>query len=173
MLGQMESTAVILLQSWDRQTDILSRLADRVEPGDLALTPAEGESDIAEHLCHIHGTRRFWLSKASPEHLQGKNLLFTQIGEDDWECVRDLDVIRAELAKSARAVGDATRAHLESGVNVGQYEHPVFFLQHMLWHEGWHTGLIMLALRRNGKEPPEAWEDPNIWQLWRGSEAPD
>jgi hypothetical protein len=37
----------------------------------------------------------------------------------------------------------------------------------MVWHDGWHVGLIFLALRLNGQEPREEWEEPNVWGLWR------
>ena len=37
----------------------------------------------------------------------------------------------------------------------------------MVWHDGWHVGLIFLALRLNGQEPPEEWEEPNVWGQWR------
>lgn len=48
-----------------------------------------------------------------------------------------------------------------------RYDNPVLLLQHMIWHDGWHVGLIFLALRLNGQEPPEEWEEPNVWGQWR------
>ena len=36
-----------------------------------------------------------------------------------------------------------------------------------IWHDGWHVGLIFLGLRLNGQEPPEEWEEPNVWGQWR------
>ena len=50
---------------------------------------------------------------------------------------------------------------------VGFYDNPVLFLQHMIWHEGWHVGLIILGLRLSGEEPPEEWEENHIWGEWR------
>ncbi len=37
----------------------------------------------------------------------------------------------------------------------------------MVWHEGWHAGIILLALRLNGREPAEQWEETNLWGIWR------
>lgn len=163
----MDQTVEVMLESWRRQAQIVANIAERVDDSTKTATPAEGETDIAGHLCHIHGTRRFWLSRVSERHLQESNRLYTQQG-DDWIPMTDLTVIREELAKSAKSVESAVREHLEAGTtSVGGYDHPVFFLQHMIWHEGWHVGLIMLALRRAGQEPPEEWEEPNIWGLWR------
>jgi len=30
------------------------------------------------------------------------------------------------------------------------YDHPILFLQHMIWHEGYHHGQIKLALKLMG-----------------------
>jgi hypothetical protein len=40
----------------------------------------------------------------------------------------------------------------------------------MVWHEGYHAGLILLALRNAGQEPTEEWDEYNIWALWRVDE---
>jgi hypothetical protein len=37
----------------------------------------------------------------------------------------------------------------------------------MIWHEGWHVGLIFLALRLAGEEPKQEWEEANVWGEWR------
>jgi uncharacterized damage-inducible protein DinB len=49
----------------------------------------------------------------------------------------------------------------------GNYDHPVHYLQHMVWHEGWHAGLIVLALRLAGHEPSEETESALVWNQWR------
>ncbi len=153
-----------VMESWHRQSSIVANLAERVTEEDLALAPAEGEPDIAYHLCHINGVRRFWLGKAAAPFREQTENLFDPAGE--IPC-RDVVRIRTQLARSGQAVADGFRHFVERGSDDPSYAHPMHFLQHMLWHDGWHVGLIMLALRRGGKEPPEEWEEENIWGIWR------
>ena len=46
------------------------------------------------------------------------------------------------------------------------YDHPLLFLQHMIWHEGYHHGQIKLALKAAG----QAFDDEVIgritWDVW-------
>ena len=85
----------------------------------------------------------------------------------DWSAI--LTVIAHSLV---RAVQASTQGRIEAS-NQSPSQHPgctntaVLFLQHMVWHDGWHVGLIFLALRLNGQEPPEEWEEPNVWGQWR------
>lgn len=37
----------------------------------------------------------------------------------------------------------------------------------MVWHEGWHIGAILLALRVNGFDVTDEWEEENLWGQWR------
>lgn len=107
----------------------------------------------------------FWLSRFSPKHAEGLGRVF----KDGWENpIDDLGAIKSELDRSAKAVRDAVAEGIEAGgAPAGGYDHPVIFLQHMVWHEGWHVGLLMLGLRVAGQEPPEEWEEPNVWGQWR------
>lgn len=155
--------------AWEKNARIVDRLAAAVTSGDLGLSLGEGEMDAAGHLCHIHGTRRWWISQIDPDMLAGSERLYVQNGED-WEPVRDLEVIRARLPESAAQVARLYQSLMESGAKPGPYEHPSFFVQHLLWHEGWHVGALLAILRLNGRELPEEWEEPAIWQEWRGIE---
>ena len=72
------------------------------------------------------------------------------------------------LDDSASAVRQALAEALQEGrVKVGGYDHPVFFLQHLVFHEGWHIALIFLAFRLAGQEIPEEWEEARVWGEWR------
>jgi hypothetical protein len=94
--------------------------------------------------------------------------LYTFKDEEDPVPSKDLGEIRARLAESEELVRTWVSEGLETGVQkVGHYDHPVLYLQHMVWHEGWHFALIMLALRLAGHEPSEEWECENVWDLWR------
>jgi hypothetical protein len=33
------------------------------------------------------------------------------------------------------------------------YDHPILFLQHMIWHEGYHHGQMKLALKKWRSQP--------------------
>ena len=117
---------------------------------------------IAEQLCHVHRVRCGWLGKVSPLHQ-------ARVGE--LSPTSELFEIKNQLALSALAVRDATAEALARGTTkFGPYDHPVFFLQHMLWHEGYHFALISLALRNAGAEPSEDWEKTNVWGIWRVEE---
>jgi uncharacterized damage-inducible protein DinB len=160
-----------LIDSWERNVSILTRLAAVLTPEQLALKSAPGEFDVAEHLCHIHGTRRWWISQIQPDLLAGTEKLHEAQGED-WVPIRDLLLIRERLPQSAGLVVALYKDWAGSGESRrGPYEHPVHFLQHMLWHDGWHVGAILAALRINGQELSEEWEDVNIWGLWRDPET--
>jgi uncharacterized damage-inducible protein DinB len=56
------------------------------------------------------------------------------------------------LQESAQGVREAVRKKIETGEAMQlHYDHPVLFLQHMIWHEGYHHGQIKLALKLAGK----------------------
>jgi uncharacterized damage-inducible protein DinB len=120
------------------------------------------------HLAHMHGTRRYFLSQVAPEHAAD---LASAYADREGTPVADLNVVKDCLEASGKAVREAVKDALAKGGPMAGghavYENPVLFLQHMVWHEGWHVGLIFLALRINGQEPPEEWEEPNVWSQWR------
>jgi uncharacterized damage-inducible protein DinB len=169
--GRLLQMLDVLLESWDRQCQTLDNLFELATEDLKDQRPSEDGMPIFEQFAHIHNTRRAWLSQFSPKHLEGYGRSYVQAGADEWKPVQDLAQLRELLKQSAKAVRDATREAIEAGVTErGGYDHPVFFLQHMLWHEGYHFGLIMLALRLAGTEPSEEWEEEKVWGLWRVEE---
>lgn len=166
----MDRTAEVLLESWNRQAEIVNRLAGIVDENVLNAKPSEDGWTIGFHLCHMHGVRKGWLSEISPSHAESLESLI----EGGWQGTpsSDLRLIRAELRKSGEAVGTAFRDLMSRGVErIAPYDHPVHFLEHMVWHDGWHYGLIALALRLAGKELDEEWEERNVWGIWRDPEV--
>ncbi len=159
-----------LLESWDRQCRIVEAVASLVNDSNRHVKPSEDGWTLDYHLAHIHNTRRFWLSHVAPE----RGAALERATEDDMP-LPDLIAIKAHLEQSGKAVREGVRELLEKGVekvsseNV-TYDHPALFLQHMVWHEGWHVGLIFLGLRLAGQEPPEEWEDEKVWGEWRTEE---
>lgn len=156
-----------LLESWRRQCQIVQNITLLVTPQTLSAAAAPGESSVAGHLAHIHSVRRYWHMKAAHLEEPVGPSLFTVSG-DDWVPSHDIAEIQTRLYESERLVGDWVKAQLEAGAPpIGHYDHPVLYLQHIVWHEGWHCGAILLALRLNGVEPSEEWECEKIWDLWR------
>ncbi|MBS1715793.1 MAG: DinB family protein [Armatimonadetes bacterium] len=157
-----------LLDSWNRQCRIVDNMARIVTPDLLDAKPSEDGWTVAFHLAHIHGTRRYWhMNAAGLDAPVGPSLYTFTEGQDPVPS-RDIEEIRARLAESAKLVHDWVAEQVGSGAQkVGNYDHPVYYLQHMVWHEGWHVALLMLAFRLAGQEPDEEWECANVWDLWR------
>lgn len=158
-----------LLDSWDRQRRIVDAVATLVTEENRHARPSEDGWALDKQLAHIHNTRKFWLSHVAPERAAGLGKAYA---DAEGTPIDDLAAIKAYLVASGEAVGETVREALGKGLgplkseNV-TYDNPVLFLQHMVWHDGWHVGLIFLALRLNGQEPPEEWEEPNVWGQWR------
>src|ERR1700679_3403547 len=125
---QDESLLEALLDSWDRNNTILVNLLRAVPDGALEARAVEGSKTVAEMFLHIHGTRQFVLSEDAPEFA----LEPLQTG---WRETRDPDRIAQMLNESAGAVRAALKSRLETGKQMlVRYDHPILFLQHMVWH---------------------------------------
>ena len=152
------------LDSWDRQCEILASVASLLTDANKHFRPSPDSWTIDRHLAHLHNTRTYFLSQVAPDLAAD---LKTIKDEDEVS----LEEIRTALEVSGRAIREVISTGLEAGGPLSggyvTYENPVLLLQHMVWHEGWHVGLIFLALRINGQEPPEEWEEPNVWGKWR------
>ncbi|RYG49027.1 hypothetical protein EON79_02675 [bacterium] len=157
-----------LLESWDRQCRIVDSVAALIDDSNREVKPSEDGWTLLHHLAHIHLVRRYWLSQVVPERGKALGASFS----DGWTTpIDDLDGIKSLLKESAVAVREGVRESLENGTGaVGGYDHPVLFLQHMIWHEGWHVGLLFLGLRLAGQEPAEEWEETHVWGEWRTEE---
>lgn len=157
-----------LLDSWTRQCKMLDNLFGVLTPELLNAKPSEDGWTVAFHLAHLHGTRRFWHRNAAGLEQAVGPSLYDLTDPENPVPSHDLALIRARLAESGALVHTWVAEQIEAGSQeVGNYDHPVLYLQHMVWHEGWHYSLLMLALRLAGAEPTEDWECENIWDLWR------
>ena len=156
-----------LLDSWDRQCAIIDDLAELVTEENRKHKPSHDGMSLDMQLCHIHETRYYWLSQVSQEAADEVPSAVKQVG-DDWLPLDNLDDIRKLLRISSHAIRQITQEHIEKETApLGPYDHPALFLQHMVWHEGYHAALILLGLRLAGCEPDEEWEDQHIWGRWR------
>lgn len=154
-----------LLDSWDRQARMVSALAGLVTEGNRHLKPSEDGMPLSAQLAHMHQVRRYWIGELDKSVEESLPSAYS----DGWQTpIEDLELIKKMLDQSAQAVRDAVAAALAAGKEkVGGYDNPVLYLQHMVWHEGWHVGLIMLSLRLGGQEPTEEWEEQHLWGEWR------
>ena len=46
------------------------------------------------------------------------------------------------------------------------YDHPILFLQHMIWHEGYHHGQIKVTLKLGGRPITDQEAGPVTWDVW-------
>jgi len=149
-----------LLESWDRQCRIVNAVAARVDDANKNAKPSEDGWALGHHLAHMHKVRHYFLEQVAPERSAGLTDTFV----DGWETpIQDLFVIKASLVHSGRVVRETVRDSLSAGTQLKRYDHPVLFLQHMVWHEGYHFSLIVLAIRNVGVGPEGDWYE-GIWR---------
>jgi uncharacterized damage-inducible protein DinB len=155
-----ETLLEALLDSWDRNNTILVNLLRAMPEGGLDARAVEGSMAVAEMFLHIHGTRLFVLSEDAPEFA-------LEPLQKGWRETRDPDRIAEMLNDSARAVRAAVKNRVETGKEMlVRYDHPILFLQHMVWHEGYHHGQIKLALKAMGQPLDDEEIGRVTWHVW-------
>ncbi len=159
-----------LLDSYTRNNIILLNLLKALPQGTMDAKALSGSATIAVQFSHIHQTRLFWLEQVAPKFSEGLSSLFQE--QDDARVPEyDLQKIATALDDSAKAVNNAVKKHIETNSPMkgehASYDHPILFLQHMLWHEGYHVGQIKLALKAEGHILSDEQEEKTIWSLWR------
>lgn len=161
----------VLLDSWSKQTGILKSLMTKVTEENRSFKPSPDGLALDAQLAHINNTRAFFLSQIN-EPQSDRLKWFKGVEFDGTSNIEeDIDTIKAQVELSGEVVREVLADWFAEGAGrIAPYDHPVLFLQHMIWHEGWHTGLVMLALRLNGEEPTEEWEELNLWSAWRDPE---
>lgn len=148
-----------LLDSWDRNNTILINLLRILPERGLEARAMQGPS-VAELFTHIHYVRLVFVSEDAPEFAK-------QLPENEWMGERDATHITQLLNDSAEAVREAVKGRLASGQEMNlHYDHPILFLQHMIWHEGYHHGQIKLALKAAGCPISDDDAGPVTWDVW-------
>ena len=149
-----------LLDSWDRNNTILLNLLRVLPEGGLEVKPMEGSPSIAQLFTHIHYVRLIFVLEDAPEFTKA-------LPKEEWLAEPDPDRIAEMLNESAKAVRDAVKSRVEAGRDMSlHYDHPILFLQHMLWHEGYHHGQIKLALKLAGRPIANEEAGPITWRVW-------
>jgi uncharacterized damage-inducible protein DinB len=149
-----------LLDSWDRNNTILVNLLRALPEGGLQTRVMPDSPSVAELFTHIHSVRLVFVSEDAPEFAR-------DLPEKEWIDERNPARIEAMLNDSARVVRDAVKSRVESGRDMDlHYDHPILFLQHMLWHEGYHHGQIKLALKLTGRPIKDQEAGRVTWGVW-------
>jgi uncharacterized damage-inducible protein DinB len=149
-----------LLDSWDRNNTILINLLRALPEATLEARAMDGSPSIGELFGHIHYVRLVFVSEDAPEF--GRT-----VPEEEWFVERDTERMTKMLNDSATAVREAVKGRLEGGREMNlHYDHPILFLQHMIWHEGYHHGQIKLALKLAGHPMPDEQAGPLTWDVW-------
>lgn len=161
----MEITQTFV-ESWRRQCACLNDVASLVTEDVAHVKPSEDGKPLFEQLCHVQAVRLGWFNNVTETEHTNLSWLYTEEG-DNWIPATDLTEIRSQLQRSGEEIEKWLTTALPEGKPSGGYDHPAFFLQHMVWHEGWHIGLILLGLRLAGKEPTDEWEEAHLWGRWR------
>jgi len=150
----------VILESWDRNNRILVNLLRALPAGGLEARVMVGSPSVAEMFTHIHFVRLIFLSEDAPEFA-------SQLPPREWVSEDNPDRIAAELDRSGTAVRDAVQSRIRSGQELDlHYDHPLFYIQHMIWHEGYHHGQIKLALKVTGRPYEDEEIGPLTWDIW-------
>jgi uncharacterized damage-inducible protein DinB len=150
----------VILDSWDRNNHILVNLIRALPAGGLEARVMSGSPSVAEMFTHMHFVRLVFLSEDAPEWA-------IPLPPREWLNEGNPDRIVEELEKSAKAVRDAVENRIESGQEMKlHYDHPLLYLQHMIWHEGYHHGQIKLALKMTGHPFEDEEIGPLTWDIW-------
>jgi uncharacterized damage-inducible protein DinB len=159
-----QSLLEAVLDSWDRNNKILVNLLGMVPEGGLNARATESSPSVTQMFNHIHHVRLVFLEEDAPEFarkLPGKE------SADGWAAEQDRGRLAEMLNESAQAVRDAVQHKIATRSPMQlHYDHPLLFLQHMIWHEGYHHGQIKLALKLAGQLISNQEAGPGTWRVW-------
>lgn len=157
-----------LLDSWDRNNTILVNLLRTLPEGGLETRAMAGSPSVAQMFTHIHYVRLVFISEDAPDLAQP----VPESPNGEWQEECDPARIAQMLNESARAVRDVVKNRVETGREMKMhYDHPILFLQHMIWHEGYHHGQIKLALKAAGIPITNKEAGPVTWRVWMNKTA--
>ena len=160
ILTQENNLLALLLDSWDRNNQILINLLRALPPGGLEARALSNSPTVARMFTHMHYVRLIFLEEDAPQ-------FNPQIPPSEWLDILDPEEIAAQLEASGKAVRDAVENLLLSGTPMLlHYDNPLLYLQHMIWHEGYHHGQIKLALKAACLPFDDEKIGPCTWDIW-------
>jgi len=149
-----------LLDSWDRNNAFLVNLLRLVPQGGLEARAMPGSPSVLELLAQMHFVRLVFLSESTPD-------VTVDLPGEAWIHEPDTERIAQMLKESAKTVRDVVRTRLEDGRAMKlHYDNPILFLQHMIWHEGYHHGQTKVALKKAGLAISDEAASPGTWGVW-------
>ena len=155
-----ETLLGVILDSWDRNNRILINLLRALPPGGLEARATSGSLSVAEMFTHVHFVRLIFISEDAPD-------LASPVPSREWVQESDAESIASDLESSAKAVRETVTSRIRVGREMNiHYDHPLLFLEHMIWHEGYHHGQIKLALKIAGLPLEDDTVAPLTWHLW-------
>jgi uncharacterized damage-inducible protein DinB len=150
----------LILDSWDRNNSILINLLRALPPGGLEARALPTSPTVARMFTHMHYVRLVFLSEDAPQFPAA-------VPSHEWLDISEPEEIAAQLEESAKAVRSTVENLLTSGTPMLlHYDNPLLYLQHMIWHEGYHHGQIKLALKVAGHPIDDEEIGPYTWDLW-------
>jgi uncharacterized damage-inducible protein DinB len=148
------------LDSWDRNNRILLNLLQAAPASCHNARVVATSPSVIEMFAHIIYVRLIFILEDAPESAGRAH-------PREWLRETNPERLASGLDSSARAVRDAVEDRLRSGQPMQQhYDHPLLFLQHMIWHEGYHHGQIKLALKVAGQPLEDKEIGPLTWSVW-------
>jgi uncharacterized damage-inducible protein DinB len=154
-----QSLLEAVLDSWDRNNKILVSLLRALPAEALQVRTMEGCPSVGEMFTHVHYVRLVFVSEDASEYAAPL--------PEEWKAEPDRDRMATMLNESARVVRDALKGRMQAGRAMDRhYDHPILFLQHMIWHEGYHHGQIKLALKLAGRPITNEEAGPISWRVW-------
>jgi uncharacterized damage-inducible protein DinB len=150
----------VLLDSWERNNEILVNLLLVIPEGGLKAKALESSPSVAQAINHIHYVRLVFIIEDAPEFAVDQP-------DEEWSELGDTERLIGNLIESAKLVRDAVRSRVEAGRAMElHYDHPILLLQHMIWHEGYHHGQIKVALKAAGIPLSDDVAGPATWDVW-------
>jgi uncharacterized damage-inducible protein DinB len=150
-----------VLDSWDRNNAILVNLLRLIPEGGLDARATPDAPTVSKMFTHIHYVRLVLVEENAPE------LATVATPKEEWRTEHDRERLANALNESAKVVRSVAKNRLETGRPMQvHYDHPLLFLQHLIWHEGYHHGQIKLLLKQAGHPVPDDVAGPVTWDVW-------
>jgi uncharacterized damage-inducible protein DinB len=162
-----DNLLAVVLDSLDRNNRILVNLLRALPPDVMAARVMPTSQSVTEMFVHMLYVRLIFITEDAPDHVSPQP-------PREWLRETDPKRIADGLDSSAVIVRDVVEDYVSFGKAMQQhYDHPILFLQHMIWHEGYHHGQIKLALKVAGHPLDDKQVGPGTWGLWmRKSNSP-
>ncbi len=149
-----------VLGSWDRNNRILVNLLRMVPKAGLEAKATQDGPSVAQMFTHMHYVRLVFITEDAPD-------VALELPENEWVAESNVDSIAQMLNESAKAVREVVQNRVDNGREMKvHYDHPILFLQHMIWHEGYHHGQIKLALKLAGTPITDEEAGSVTWSVW-------